>query len=45
MAATAHKKDGEFDWTGGEIFFFSVIGLGAIAVIWIFAELLINLFI
>ena len=45
MSAIIHKKEDDFNWTVSEFFLFSLIGLGAITVIWIFVELLINLFI
>ena len=44
MSAITHKKEDDFNWTVSEFFLFSLIGLGAIAVISIFVELLINLF-
>jgi len=45
MPATLNKKGDDVDWTGSHIFLLSLIGMGTIALIWVFVELLINLFI
>jgi hypothetical protein len=45
MPATLHKKENGIDWAGSDIFLLSLIGLGTIALIWVFVEPLINLFI
>jgi hypothetical protein len=45
MSAIVQKKEDGFEWTGSQVFLLSLIGMGAISLIWVFVELLINLFI
>ena len=45
MPATLNKREDDVDWTGSHIFLLSLIGMGTIALIWVFVERLINLLI